>query len=413
MTSQAPESDSPTSEHETPAGPSSTRDGLRVYLAIPLTLLLFNMAFFLPRNMLTNYMTLHDLGRWSGLVLAILPLMTLLLAVPVGLLGDRFSPKRLAVIGLSLLVAFTALFFFHRGEPTLTMLVAAFIVGGAAAAVGDSSLRPLYLKCIGHRRQALKLALLSTAPMLGFGGSAFLGGLAARHLGWNLDQQFRLAFPMAIAALAVSLVMKDAQPTPFSLAAYRASLMRRKVLVYMAVVFVNAMHFGTEAVCIAPYVKDHLGMGDAGAGDYFGLIAVAMTITGAASAAIRDRGANRHRMWTLGLLFSAVFNVASVLVASPAWFFGIRIGHVVADAIMLNAALRIVATLFPRNRVGGPMGLSALVSTCGVLVGTLVSNEIRIAGFIPTAWQLPAPFILAGAAVLTILVVQRLMKERF
>lgn len=395
------------------SGPLSGLDRLRIYVAIPLTLLLFNMAFFLPRNLLSNYMERHHLGQWSGWVLAVLPLTVLLLAIPMGLLSDRFSPRRLVMVGLVFLVAFTGIFFFRTSEPTLPMLFGSFLLGGIAIAIADASLRPLYLKCIGHRGQALKLALLSVVTMLGFGGSTFLGGLAAKHLDWSLDEQYRLAFPLALAGLLMSLAMKDAEPMPFDLSAYRASILRRKVLVYLFLVFCNALHFGVEAVCIPPYITNHLGKGDADVGNYFGVICLVMAVTAALSALIRDHSANRHRMWVWGLLFSATFNIISVLYPTLWWFFSFRIGHVVADAIMLNAGLRIVASMFPRKRVAGPMGLAAMVVTAGVLVGNLVSNGIRNADFIPTAWQLPAPFLLAGLVVYVGLVIQRILGERF
>ena len=388
-------------------------DRLRIYVAIPLTLLLFNMAFFLPRNLLTNYMARHDLGQWSGWVLAVLPLTALLLAIPMGLLSDRFSPRRLAIVGLVFLVAFTGIFFFRTAAPTLPMLFGSFFLGGIAIVIADTSLRPLYLKSIGHRGQALKLALLSAVTMLGFGGSTFLGGLASKYLGWSLDDQYRLVFPLALAGLVMSLTMKNAKPMPFNLSAYRASILRRKVLVYLSLVFFNALHFGAEAVCIPPYVKDHLGKTDADVGNYFGLICIAMAVTAAVSAFIREHSTNRHSMGVWGLLFSATFNIVSVLHPTLWWFFGFRIGHVVADAIMLNAGLRIVASMFPRKRVAGPMGLAAMVVTAGVLVGNLVSNEIRNADFIPPDWRLPAPFLLAGLVVYVGLVVQKLLGERF
>ncbi|NIA20715.1 MAG: MFS transporter [Anaerolineaceae bacterium] len=393
--------------------PLSRLDRLRIYVAIPLTLLLFNMAFFLPRNLLTNYMGRHGLGKWSGWVLAVLPLTILLLAIPMGLLSDRFSPRRLVIVGLVFLVAFTGIFFFRTSEPTLPMLFGSFLLGGIAIAIADTSLRPLYLKCIGHRRQALKLALLSVVTMLGFGGSTFLGGLAAKHLDWSLDQQYRLAFPLALAGLVISLTVKDAEPMPFDLSAYRQSIMRRKVLMYLSLVFFNALHFGAEAVCIPPYLTDHLGKSDADVGNYFGVICLTMAVTAAFSALIREHSANRHRMWVWGLLFSATFNIVSVLYPTLWWFLSFRIGHVVADAIMLNAGLRIVISLFPRKRMAGPMGLAAMVVTAGVLVGNLVSNGIRRADFIPTDWQLPAPFLLAGLLVYVGLVIQRIMGERF
>ena len=60
-----------------------------------------------------------------------------------GLLSDRFSPRRLVIVGLVFLVAFTGIFFFRTSEPTLPMLFGSFLLGGIAIAIADTSLRPL------------------------------------------------------------------------------------------------------------------------------------------------------------------------------------------------------------------------------------------------------------------------------
>jgi len=207
--------------------------------------------------------------------------------------------------------------------------------------------------------------------------------------------------------------MKDAAPTPFSLSAYQRSILRRPVLIYLAMVFLNALHFGIEAVCVAPFVKAGLGLDDWGVGCYFGSIALVLALTAMGAAWLRGHAANRHRMWIWGLTFSALFNVSVAFVAEPWQFFALRYGHVIADAFMIVAGFQIVAVMFPRERVGGSLGLVSLVQTLGTLVGSLVAGVIVDWEALSAHWQLALPFVLAGALVLVGVGVQVALRERF
>jgi MFS family permease len=118
-------------------------------------------------------------------------------------------------------------------------------------------------------------------------------------------------------------------------------------------------------------------------------------------------------MWTLGLAFSALFNVLVSLVTNPWQFFFLRYGHVIADAFMLVASLQIISVLFPRGRLGGSMGLVAMVQTVGILVGSLLAGGIADWGIVPAYWQLRLPFVVAGTIVWLGVGVQLALRERF
>lgn len=393
--------------------PSTTgADRLRIYVAIPAALLLFNSAFYLIRNTLPNYLESKGLGGLSGLMQAVLPATSLLLAVPMGLLSDRFSPRKLALAGLVLFCLFAGLVWLMGDEaPPTAVLFAAYFLCGVSMVVANNTIRPLYLKCVGHTHQARKLAMFSAVSMLGFGTGPFVAGLAYRYLGWPLEEQFRLSLPLGLLGLAAAALMKDSTPTPFNLAAYRQSILRRPVLVYFMMLFVNALHFGIEAVCVAPFCKRQLGMDDWGVGCYFGSIALVLAVTAVGTMRLREHALNRHRMWIWGLVFSALFNMSVGLVTSPWQFFVLRYGHVIADGFMLVASLQIVAAIFPRRRVGGPMGLMSVVQTLGILAGSLVAGFIVDWNASPPA-RLALPFVLTGVLVLAAVVVQLLMRER-
>jgi MFS family permease len=248
--------------------------------------------------------------------------------------------------------------------------------------------------------------------MIGFGAGAFLSGVAFKTLGWEMWMQYRLALPFAVLALLASLLVKDSEPVPFSLAAYRQSLLRRTVLVYLIVVFVNALHFGIEAVCVPQFVRQ-LGMDDWGVGLYFGSISVVLAVTAVATTLLSEHATNRHRMWIWGLAGSAAFNISMAFVTAPWHFFLLRYVHVIADAFMIVAGLQIVAALFPRSRVGGPMGLVSVVSTVGILVGSLMAGAITQWDVLTPHWQQALPFVIVGVLVLLAVLGQVILRERF
>jgi MFS family permease len=396
-----------------PPPPGSLGDRLRVYVAIPAALLMFNAAFFLIRNTLPNYLREHDLKHLAAPLQGLLPVTSLLLAVPLGLLSDRFSPRKLAIAGLSLFCVFMLLIWWLWGDvPTAAALFGPYFLCGMAAVMIDNSVRPLYLKRIGGPRQTVKLALLQMASTLGFGAGVFAGGLAFRLLGWPLEMQYRLALPLGVLGLLAAVLMGDSEPVSFSLSAYRRSILRRTVLVYLGMVFVNALHFGMEAVCVAPFVKQ-LKMDDWGVGCYFGSIALVMSLTAVGTMWLREHATNRHRMWVWGLTGSAVFNIAVAFVTEPWQFFLLRFGHVIADAFMMIAGLQIVAHLFPRSRVGGPMGLVSVVTTVGMLSGMAMAGVVTQWQGLDEHWQLALPFVVVGVLVLMSVGVQTALRERF
>jgi len=400
-------------ERRTGRGVPGLLDRLRIYVAIPSALLLFNSGFFLIRNLLPNYLREKDLSHLAGPLQALLPATALVLAVPLGLLSDRFSPRKLAMVALGVFCAFSGLMFLLGPEPPpVIVLFGAYLLCGISSVMANNTIRPLYVKCIGPGGQAGKLAFFTAMSMLGFGTGAFLGGLGFKLFGWSLEEQFRVALPLSVLGLVAASLMKDSTPVPFSLEAYRQSILRRPVLIYLGLLFLNALHFGIEAVCVAPFVK-LLKMDDFGVGCYFGSISLVLSVTAVGTMWLREHAVNRHRMWIWGLTFSALFNISVALVTDPWQFFALRYGHVVADAFMIVAGLQIVASLFPRSRVGGPMGLVSMVQTLGVLVGSLVAGFIVDWQVLSSHWQLALPFVLTGALVLVGVGVQVVLRERF
>lgn len=402
----------PTDQLPEHAEPEPLGAKLRTYLAIPLAALAFNSGFFLVRNQLPNYLRELGLAEWAGPMQAVLPGTSLLLALPLGVMSDRQSPRRLAIAGTLCFCLFALLITLFGEAPAPWMLLAGYILCGLSVVVLQNTVRPLYMKCIGARRQGLKLAAFSAAGMLGFGAGNFLAGLGYRLFGWTIAEQFRLALPLGVVALLAAVAMPNSSPTPFSFAAYRRDVWRRPVLLFLALVFINAMHFGIEAVCLAPFIERVLGMDDFGQGLYFGTISLCLAASAIATGWLREHAGNRHRMWVGGLLGSAVFNIAVAMTAEPWQFFVLRYLHVIADATLLVASLQIVAELFPRSRVGGPLGLMALMQTVGTMAGSLVAGWITVMPALSERMQLSVPFVVAGGVVLAGVTVQLAMRER-
>jgi MFS family permease len=390
-------------------------DTLRIYVAIPAAMLLFNSGFFLIRNPLPNYLNEAGLAWLAGPMQAVLPATALLLAVPMGLLADRFSPRKLSIIGFSIFSMFAALvYLMDEGEPPpVAILVAAYFLCGVSVVMVANTIRPLYYKCISGSHQHAKLAFFQAVVMIGFGLGSFVAGLAYKFIEWPLSMQFRLALPFGLLGLVAAVLMKDSAPTPFSMAAYRKSILRRPVIIFLGMVFVNALHFGVESVCVAPFVKRGLDGDDFLVGMYFGSIALVLAVTALLTIWLRDHATNRRRMWTWGLAVSAVFNISMLLVSDPWQFFVLRYAHVIADAFMIVASLQIIAAMFPKGRSGGPMGLVSVIQTVGMLVGALMAGAIMQSSSLTRHWQLSLPFAITGVLVLLVVGMQLVLRERF
>ncbi len=166
--------------------------------------------------------------REVGLLMFVQTISLAVFSLPAGLLGTRFSVRKLTVIGLfitalSYLVFFFAPVFF--GDSRMFVLLLGMIILGAGTSLLLTNALPLFTLFTQTHQRSLAFSLLAASePLGGFVGSlvgGLLPGLIASVFGYSLadaaSYRFALFLPVLVliaAAFAILATSTDARTNP-------------------------------------------------------------------------------------------------------------------------------------------------------------------------------------------------------
>lgn len=373
------------------------RLGLRLYL-LPSVLL---GGYIIVMRALTAFLPifLDHAGLAQAAIaasMALFPAIGVAMALPSGVVADLLSPKRAAFTGLALFGLSCLAMWRVKGFGAFFPLLALAAIGGSLFQV---TCHALYFKSLGQKGRGKKVAFLNSMVSISYGLGPLMAGALLNRAGHNALFPFcaLLLFPL----LALSLLLKDVEPTRLSISEYRHDFLRKEVLVFAAAVLLYGLHIGVENVCLSLFIKRNLGLGEEIVGLAFFLTCVFLSGSAILVGLVADVYRNPLTFLCLGLLLSGAFNIAMLWVDNFGSFLGVRFLHVVGDALALLARGLIVASLFPKERLGGNLGLTLLVFPAGMFLGSAMSGLFR--GYL-------LPFVAAGlleVAACAILVVLR------
>ncbi|HIE09529.1 MAG TPA: MFS transporter [Armatimonadetes bacterium] len=332
-------------------------------------------------------------------LMAVFPAVRLAMTLPFGLAADILSPKRTAVLGLAVFSLSLLAMWGARGFGALLPLLLLAAAGGALFQV---TCQALYFKSLGQKGRGKKVAFLSSVISLSYG----LGPLAAGFLFESAGPEalFPFCFLLSLPFLLLSTALKDVMPAGLSLSEYKSDFLRKEVLVFVAVVFLYGTHIGVENVCLSLFLKHNIGVSEEAIGLAFFVICAFLSGMSLIAGPIADLYRNPLAFLCLGLLLSGLFNIAMLWVGSFGVFLGVRFLHVVGDALTMVARGLIVASLFPKERMGGNLGFTLFVFPAGMFVGSAMSGLFR--GYI-------LPFVAAGLLEIAAFVAILLVRPKF
>jgi len=313
---------------------------------------------------------------------ALFPAVRVLMALPFGVLADFLPPGRSAGLGLALFgLSILAMWGAHGFEAILPLLALA-AVGGSLFQV---TCQALYFKSLGTRGRGKKVALLSSVVSLCYG----LGPLAAGFLlkAAGLRALFPFCALLVSPFLLLSLGLGEVGAARPSLSDYRRDLLRKEVLVLVAALFLYGLHIGVENVCLSLFLKRNLGLGEEAIGAALFLVCAFLSGSALVAGFLADLHRNPLTFLCLGLLLSGAFNVAMLWVGSLSAFLGVRFAHVVGDGLTMLARGLILASIFPKERMGASLGLTLFVLPAGMFAGSAMSGLFR---------DYVSPFVAAG-----------------
>ncbi len=357
---------------------------VRLYLLPALALAWFTLA----QQVLISFLPLYFdfLGMSQAHIAALLslfPLLTLLFTFPSGIAGDASSPKRLALLGLSVFSLSTLVL---KALPNLSLLPFALILVAAGGILFSLNCSTIYYKSLGSEGRGRKVGLLSALVVLGAGMGPLLAGQVLKSEGMGF--LFPLCFLLSLPAFCFALLMRDVEPKRSALTDYGRDLRRREVWAFVAVVLLHSVHIGVESVCLALFLKYRVGLSLSliGLVLFLNCFFFSMGVTGFGF--FSDRRKCILPLLALGLLLSGWFNLLMPAVKSFGVLVGVRFFHVLGDSGVALARGLLVASLFPRERMGGGLGLVNFLLPAGMLCGMALSGALG---------DYLRPFLVAGA----------------
>ncbi len=345
-----------------------------------------SIYFLLPLYLQGN---LHFSGAQIGLLFAVFNLNALLVAFPVGVLGDRYPARILTRLGL----AGTAVSLWIMGELRgFGAFFTAFWGFGLALLLFRQSLDILLFK--DNPRDA--------AHRFGVFNAMRMGGMMVGALGGGC-LYYLTSFPATIKvfAAAVLLLLLPTTRLPRTLGMrvalfqYGRDFLSRPVLFFAAWLFLFTLHWGAEATSLALFLRHNLGLQPLGVGAYmsgeFGVISLTAYAYG-------RFWAGRLKPFTflaVALLLSGAGHIGMTYPHLP-WSFAWRAVHGLGDGLILMETYATIARLFQVERIGGNASLITLTTTAGTFAGSMVFGPLG------AAYGYQLPLIISGAVSLAL-----------
>ncbi|MFI5354541.1 MAG: MFS transporter [Desulfobaccales bacterium] len=312
---------------------------------------------------------LHFSGGQIGLLYAILNLNTILVAFPVGVIGDRYPARVLTRLGL----AGTAVCLWGMaGTERFWPFLAVFWGFGLSLSLFRQSLDILLFK-ENPDDAARRFGEFNAWRM----GGMMLGTLA----GGLMVYLWKFPLTLQLFGLGLVIMLWPAGRLPLTggvrapVWQYRRDFFTKPVLFFAAWLFLFTLHWGAEATSLALFLRHNLHLQPLGVGTYmageFGVITVTVYLYG--------------RFWAgklSPLTFLAVALLTSgsghILMTWPVlpWSFAMRALHGFGDGLILMETYTTMARLFHVDRIGGNSSLIALTCTLGVFVGSLIFGPL-------------------------------------
>ena len=335
----------------------------RIYAFVFASAMLWAIVFFLMP------IYLKDIGM-SGLEIGILSGITAIAALlslfPVGYINDRWSTRGVLIVSFILVSVFFLGVGFLEG---FWIFLPLYILGGIFSQAYRSTLRNLVYKKETDARDGEKFGNYNMFMI--YGKMVGLILIALLFVVVDFPTVLKItAVAFALLALA-ALLLKPAKIALVKMGDYKADFMRKDVIFFSIIVFLFTLHWGAESTSYGLFVKTNLGL-DLTMSSLF--MALPLLFLGYASIKYGkriDRGKNLGKMLAIGAVFSGLTHI---LMAYPLveWSFLMRCVHEFADGIFNVALLFQIGKFFPKERIGGNVGLMVMVMAVGEFAAAMV-----------------------------------------
>jgi MFS family permease len=350
----------------------------------------FTTVHWMLLSFLPVYM--RDQGLTDGQVGAVLGLFSIsILAVmlPLGLLSDLFSPRRLVLLG-GILFSLYAGCILSAHSYWQFLLIAPF--GGLAASAFLIVLYALFLKVMGNGPVGKRIAFYQSGSYLGFGIGPAIAGVLVR--GNHFEPLLFCGMAGSVLLVGLILGLPDSSTIRLDLRAYGRDLRQGRTLLFLLFVLVYGTHFGVEQTSFTLLMKEGLGFSSPRIGMVYLAIGGWMAFLAPFAGRRYDARRSVRTFLLAGLAICASFQTLTPFASSLSTMILVRLLHTVGDVLLILSVGLLTTAYFPDARLGGNSAIVYGARTCGMFAGNLGS------GYLNGALGYASSFVASGGLLL-------------
>jgi len=340
------------------------------------------------------YNSIGFTGGQIGIILASSTVVGLLTLIPSGFFNDRIRSKNLVSIAL-LMIATQYIGISQNHEFPVVLMFA--LIGGFGYNLYLTSADSIFYKTIGQTKERAKsIGIYQGINYLSLGlGMMASGYVLSTNIPFeNLIFYFGLGF---LVLAVVSRILPSTITTKFNLLNYKKDLFNSRILIFLIVIFMFAIHFGAEQTSYGLFLEKYLGLTGLQIGLYMGTAVFLMGIWSVIFARLLKKIQARSLLYT-GLIASSLGHLLMVN-SDPVYSFIFRVFHEAGDAAMFVFFAYGISTMFDTKRIGGNNSIFLLFITLGGTLGALIFGPMG------EKYGYDVPFTVTGYVLFTALLI--------
>ena len=212
-------------------------------------------------------------GLEQGILFAIFPLVSILSAIPVGLLNDRISSRRLAMLGYTLNGLNLWLISLVGGNFWALLIIIA--MGSFGVTLSNLSIDSIFYKT-GDKNQNKQIGNYVGSYLFAAGFGVFIGGFILDSISIELWLQITGTFTFGVAALTA--ILPKTETFKFEFKEYRKDIFKLPVFLFISMIFIWAIHMGAEITSYGLLLREDFGLSYRQMGAYMGTAIMAMLL---------------------------------------------------------------------------------------------------------------------------------------